>query len=189
MSDLPPTTDGVLELHPDSPLRRAALEVEQHVAEAGWDQPPRLFALVRTAELVAKQPELAAQVGDGADGSFTPIEQEGVPAEDFEDALTRLAWPDEVHGCAAVIERVMLPQDAAEDLPEDPEAAAAALAEHPERQEVRLVAAVLREGGSHSAVRRRGGTGEPSGDSDLLEGPELVPGLVALLDQTLAAEA
>ena len=73
-----PTDDGVLELHPDSPLRRAALEVEQHVAEAGWDQPPRLFALVRTAELVAKQPALADQVGDGADGSLTPIEQDGV---------------------------------------------------------------------------------------------------------------
>ncbi|GAA1724757.1 PPA1309 family protein [Aeromicrobium alkaliterrae] len=173
MTDLP-VNDGVIELHPDSPLRRAALEVEQHVAEAGWDQAPRLFALVRTAELVARQPALADQVGDGADGSFTPIEQEGVPAEDFEDALTRLTWPDEVHGCAAVIERFMLPPDAEGDP-----------ATHPDRQEVRLVAAVLRSGGSHSAVRRRG----DGADSDLLEGPDLVPGLVALLDQTLAAEA
>ena len=178
-----PTDDGVLELHPDSPLRRAALEIEQHVAAAGWDQAPRLFALVRTAELVAKQPDLADQVGHGADGSFTPIEQDGVPTDDFESALTHLTWPDEVHGCAAVIERLMVPPEAEEGLPDDPAEAA-----HPDRQEVRLVAAVLRGGRSHSAVRRRGAS-EESPDSDLLEGPDLVPGLVALLDQTLAGDA
>lgn len=192
MTTLPPAgdvpgDDGVLELHPDSPLRRAALEIEQHVAEAGWDQPPRLFALVRTAELVARQPELADQVGDGADGSLTPIEQDGVPTDDFESALTHLTWPDEVHGCAAVIERIMVPPEAEEGLPDDPAEAAAALAAHPDRQEVRLVAAVLRGGTSHSAVRRRGAA-EERPDSDLLEGPDLVPGLVALLDQTLAED-
>ena len=34
---------------PDSPLRQAALEVESHVGDQGWDQAPRLFALVPTA--------------------------------------------------------------------------------------------------------------------------------------------
>ena len=161
--------DGILELHPDSPLRRAALEVEHHVAEAGWDQAPRLFALVRTAELVAQQPALAEQLGDGSDGGLTPIEQDGVPADDaFEQALTQLTWPDQVHGCAAVIERFMLPPDV-DDAPEL-------------REEVRLIAAVLRDGTAHSAVRRRGG----DHDSDLLEGPDLVPGLVQLLAGTLA---
>jgi len=35
-----------------SPLVTSALETERHVAAAGWDQPPRLFALVRTAGLI-----------------------------------------------------------------------------------------------------------------------------------------
>jgi hypothetical protein len=183
MTTLPPANDdGVVELHPDSPLRRAALEVEQHVAEGGWDQQPRLFALVPTADLVAREPALASQLGDGSDGSLTPIEQDGVPSDaDFERALTHVTWPAEVAGCAAVIERLMLPPEVEDLTPEE-------LGRHPDRQEVRLVAAVLRGGSSHSAVRRRdaGGRGV---DSDLLEGPQLVPGLVALLDQTLAGDA
>ena len=47
---------------PDSPLRRATLEMEAYVAADGWDQAPRLFALVPTADLVSKQPELADHV-------------------------------------------------------------------------------------------------------------------------------
>ncbi|MFT4188134.1 MAG: PPA1309 family protein [Aeromicrobium sp.] len=175
----------VLELRPDSPLRRAALEVEAHVAAEGWDQPPRLFALVRTADLVASQPGLAEQLGDGSDGSFTPVEQDGVPVDPgFEEALTRLSWPDSVHGCAVALERVMLPPSAQEDLPADPALVAEAAAAHPDREDVRLVAAVLRGGKAHTTVRRRA-AGEGSDDSDLLEGPDLVPELVALLDQTL----
>ncbi|MFT4298844.1 MAG: PPA1309 family protein [Aeromicrobium sp.] len=184
MSDPTNPDVPVLELHPDSPLRQAALEVERHAAEAGWDQPPRLFALVRTADLVARAPELAAQVGDGSDGSFTPIEQDGVPVEGFEQALAQMSWPGDVDGCAAVIERFMLPAGVETELPEDPEEAAAVMAAHPDRQEVRLVAAVLRGGSAHSAVRRRG----DGADSDLLEGPGLVPGLVALLNHTLLSE-
>ncbi len=180
MNDVP--VDGeppVLELHPDSPVRQAALEVESHVAEAGWDQAPRLFALVRTAELIAAQPSLADQLGEG--GEYTPIEQDGVPNNaEFESALGGLTWPEQVHGCAAVIERFMLPADADQGVPDETD-----LAAHPDRQEVRLVAAVLRDGSVHSAVRRRGNATDPGTDSDLLEGPDLVPGLVALLAQTL----
>ena len=33
-------------------LRAAVLEIEAHAAEAGWDQPARLYALVPTADLV-----------------------------------------------------------------------------------------------------------------------------------------
>lgn len=165
----------MLEVAPDSPLRQATLEVEQHVAEGGWDQPPRLFALVHTAELLVAQPALAEQLGDPE--GYTPVEQEGVPvAQSIEDVLPTIMWPETVHGCAVAVERIMLPPDVEADLPEDPAALRRVVAEHPQRQEVRLVAAILRDGSAHSTVRAR--TGE---DAPLLEGPELVPALTELL--------
>ena len=45
MSELPDVTPV------DPHLRTAVLEIESHAAEAGWDQPARLFALVPTADL------------------------------------------------------------------------------------------------------------------------------------------
>ncbi|RLV54688.1 hypothetical protein D9V41_15360 [Aeromicrobium phragmitis] len=170
----------MLEVAPDSPLRQATLEVERHVADSGWDQPPRLFALVHTAELLAAQPDLADQLGD-PDG-YTPVEQDGVPADrTVEDVLPTLMWPDTVHGCAVAVERVMLPPSAQAGLPEDPDELLRAVAEHPERQEVRIVAAVLRDGSAHTTVRGR----EPE-DAPLLEGPDLVPGLVELLNASMS---
>ncbi len=163
---------------PDSPLRRAALEMEAYVAADGWDQAPRLFALVPTADVVSKQPELADQL----ESEITLIEQDGVPADKpLEDLLTEIAWPDSVMGCAAVLERIMLPPEAEDALPDDPDEMFMAAAAHPDRQEVRLIAAVTRDGAAHSAVRAR----EPEG-AELLEGPELVPGLIEQLRQTLA---
>jgi hypothetical protein len=170
-----------MQLMPDSPLRRAALEVEAHVGAQGWDQPPRLFALVATADLIAREPALADQLSSDPDG-ITPVEQELDPSRELEDLLTEIEWPDAVIGCAAVIERIMLPPDAEESLPDDPEALVAAAAAHPDRQEVRLVAAVTRNGRSHSAVRAR----EPL-EAELLEGPDLVPGLIEHLRGTLTA--
>jgi hypothetical protein len=168
-----------MQLMPDSPLRRAALEVEAHVAAEGWDQSPRLFALVPTADLVAHEPALADQLSSDPDG-ITPVEQELDPSRELEDLLTEIEWPDAVIGCAAVIERIMLPPEAEASLPDDPEALVAAAAAHPDRQEVRLVAAVTRDGRSHSAVRAR----DPL-DAELLEGPDLVPGLIEHLRGTL----
>ena len=163
---------------PDSPLRRATLEMEAYVAADGWDQAPRLFALVPTADVVSKQPELADQL----ESEITLVEQDGVPADrPLEDLLTEIAWPDSVMGCAAVLERIMLPPEAEQALPDDPDEMFMAAAAHPDRQEVRLIAAVTRDGAAHSAVRAR----EPEG-AELLEGPELVPGLIEQLRQTLA---
>lgn len=168
-----------MQLMPDSPLRQAALEVEAHVAAEGWDQPPRLFALVPTADLIAHEPALAGQLS-GEPGSITPVEQELDHSRELEDLLTEIEWPDSVIGCAAVIERIMLPPGAEAALPDDPEALVAAAAAHPDRQEVRLVAAVVRDGQAHSAVRAR----HPL-DAELLEGPDLVPGLIEHLRGTL----
>ncbi len=166
---------------PDSPLRRAALEMEAYVAADGWDQAPRLFALVATADLVSKQPDLADQLSSDS-GEITLVEQDGVPADrPIEDLLIEIAWPDSVMGCAAVLERIMLPPEAEAALPEDPDEMFMAAAAHPDRQEVRLIAAVTRDGAAHSAVRAR----QPD-DAALLEGPDLVPGLIEQLRQTLA---
>jgi hypothetical protein len=170
-----------MQLMPDSPLRRAALEVEAHVGAEGWDQTPRLFALVPTADLIAHEPALADQLSSDPDG-ITPVEQELDPTRELEDLLTEIEWPDAVIGCAAVIERIMLPPEAEESLPDDPDALVAAAAAHPDRQEVRLVAAVTRNGQSHSAVRAR----QPL-EAELLEGPDLVPGLIEHLRGTLTA--
>lgn len=166
---------------PDSPLRRAALEMEAYVAADGWDQAPRLFALVATADLVSKQPDLADQLSSDS-GEITLVEQDGVPVDrPIEDLLIEIAWPDSVLGCAAVLERIMLPPEAEASLPEDPDDMFMAAAAHPDRQEVRLIAAVTRDGAAHSAVRAR----QPD-DAVLLEGPDLVPGLIEQLRQTLA---
>lgn len=166
----------------DSPVRRAALEVEAHVNDGGWDQPPRLFALVLTGDLIAAQPELADELG--APDSYTPIEQELPADRQVEDLLAEIGWPEEVAGCAVVVERLTLPAEAEDDLPDDPAAAAEFAAQHPDRQEMRIVAAVLREGAGHVAVRPR----VPE-DAPLIEGPDLVPGLTDLVAGTLADDA
>ena len=150
----------------DPALAAAVLEIESHVAQAGWDQPARLYALVDTAELVAQEPVLAAAMsidGPGDDGSFTSIEQDGLPpGQALEEALQTIAWPDSVSGCAAVIERLVLPPGADDELPDDATAAELFAREHPDRQEVRMVAGVTRAGASYCALRLRAHDDEQS---------------------------
>jgi hypothetical protein len=106
----------------DAGLTAAVKEIEQHAAAAGWDQPARLFALVETARLVEREPQLAATVGDG---ELTPVEQEGLSAgRPLEDQLPGIIWPETVHGCAALVERYVLPPGVEAVLPDDPERAA-----------------------------------------------------------------
>jgi len=161
-------------------------ELEAHASELGWDQPERLYALASTAQLVAEEPGLAEALGlDAADDGLTPIEQEPLaPGQRLEDVLAGIEWPEEVAGVAAVAERLVLPPGADADLPSDPAAAQEYAASHPDRQEVRMVAAALRGGGSACALRLR------SHDADdlVLTGPDLVPGLLEQLHATLDHE-
>ncbi|WP_159808354.1 PPA1309 family protein [Cellulomonas citrea] len=179
---------------PDDVLAGAALadavrEVERHVAAAGWDAPVRVFALVRTAAALAAEPALADQLDaavlEGARHQpwhLTSVEQEGLPAAvDLEQLLASLAWPPTVDGVALTVERVVLPPAAEEGLPADPAAAQAALLDHPDRQDVRMAVGVLRTGHAWCAVRTRAN----DVDDQVLQGSDLVPGLVEALRATL----
>jgi hypothetical protein len=170
----------------DLALRAAVLELEKHAAGEGWDQPARLFALVPTTQLLEDEPGLAAmlEIDPDADltGSLTPVEQEALPVDrSLEELLSEMMWPDPVHGTAVAVERLVLPPSVT-DLPEDPAAAQEVAATHPERQEVRMVAGATRAGSTWCALRLR------SHDDDfaVIEGPDLVPALLELLQATLA---
>ncbi|MGZ4436046.1 MAG: PPA1309 family protein [Nocardioides sp.] len=169
----------------DSVLAVAVREIEAHSAEAGWDQPARLYALVPTADLLRREPALAAMMGlddTEAAGSLTPIEQDTLPdAGSLEESLARIMWPAEVYGCAAVVERLVLPPSADAEIPEDPAAAERYAAEHPDRQEVRIVAAATRDGATHCALRLKA----HDDDQSVVESPDLVPALLELLSSTL----
>jgi hypothetical protein len=168
----------------DPALASAVLEIEAHIADAGWDQPGRLYALVDTAELGRREPALASTMGldhAAAAGSLTPIEQEHLPEDRFESTLASIAWGPEVTGCAAVVERLVLPPEADEAIPDDPAEAAAYASEHPDRQEVRMVVGVTRAGASYCALRLRA----HDDDQSVVGGAGLVPELIALLGATL----
>ncbi|MFJ8694880.1 PPA1309 family protein [Streptomyces roseolilacinus] len=168
------------------PLTRAVLEIDEYASGLGWDQPARLFALVDTARLRADEPELAAQLGldaDEAAAPLTPIEQDelptGAPLDEF---LATVAWPDAVTGCALTVERLMLPPSAEGSVPDGLDEAGLArwVAAHPERQEVRMTVAVLRNGARESAIRLR----EKDSPTEVLTGSDLVPGLAEALSAT-----
>lgn len=173
-----------------SPLTVAVLEIDEYVSTLGWDQPARLFALVDTARLRAQEPGLAAQLGLDDDGAkaaaLTPVEQEELPAGTaLDEFLATIAWPDAVAGCAMTVERLMLPPSAEASVPDgldglDDERLTKWVAEHPDRQEVRMTVAVLRDGARESAVRLR----EKDSASEVLTGAGLVPGLAEALAAT-----
>ncbi|NNJ04292.1 hypothetical protein HHX38_09110 [Streptomyces sp. PKU-MA01144] len=172
-----------------SPLTRAVLEIDEYASGLGWDQPARLFALVDTAQLRAQEPGLAAQLGldepDEADAAapLTPVEQDEIPSgTPLDEFLGTIAWPDAVAGCALTVERLMLPPSAETSVPEglDEAGLAAWVAAHPDRQEVRMTVAVLRDGARESALRLR----EKDAPTEVLTGADLVPGLAEALSAT-----
>ncbi len=117
-----------------------------------------------------------------AAGSLTPIEQDQLaPDQPLEVALESIVWPPEVTGCAAVVERLVLPPDADAHIPDDPESAEEFAREHPDRQEVRIVAGATRAGATYCALRLRA----HDDDQSVVGGGDLVPALLQLLRATL----
>ena len=158
------------------------LDLERHSAQEGWDAPPKLYALVQSAELRKAEPDLAAELGLPPDtDTLAALEQPALPEEaGVEDALATIAWPDTVAGCALVIERVVLPPDAEDEIPDDEAEAAQWAAQHPKREDVRMVVGVLRDGTRHAALRLR----RHEAEDEVLVGPDLVPALAEALSAT-----
>lgn len=168
-------------------LRAAVVEAERYVGEDGWDQPGRLFALVPTSELLEAEPDLAMELGvhSGTAESLTPVEQEiNVNDRTLEELLGMIAWPPSVVGAMAVVERVVLPPSVESELPDDEERAVAFAAEHAAREDVRIVAGVLRSGAAHCVLRLR----SHDSDDNLVHGADLVPRLVTALRETLETD-
>lgn len=169
-------------------LTAVVRELEAHAADEGWDRPERLFALVDTAELVSREPQLADALGvvdPGEARGLTPVEQEPLPpGTSLEQMLSEIVWPPDVAGCAAIAERVVLPPEADQQVPDDPAAAQVFAANHPDREDVRIVAAALRGGGSACAVRLRSHDDVES----VVTSPDLVPELLTMLHATLDLE-
>lgn len=164
-------------------LVAALVQLEHHVGHLGFDQPPRLFALVRTQELLASQPDLAESAGltaDAPEGALTAIEQEGFDAgPDLDAALERIMWPETVVGVACSIVSSFLPAEVEAELPEEPTDAALYVAEHPSKVDLLIVAGAMRSGARHGVGRMM------SHPDDLLSGTELVPGFTEALARTL----
>jgi hypothetical protein len=169
-----------------NPLTRAVLEIDEYASTLGWDQPARLFALVDSAALRAQEPALADQLGlpeEAETAALTPVEQDEIPAaQPLDEFLATIAWPDAVAGCALTVERLMLPPTAEAEVPIGLDDAGLArwVAEHPQRQEVRMTVAVLRDGSRESALRLR----EKDSATEVLTGSGLVPGLADALSAT-----
>ncbi|CAA9286736.1 MAG: hypothetical protein AVDCRST_MAG41-4054 [uncultured Corynebacteriales bacterium] len=164
-------------------LQETLVEIERHVAGAGWDQRPQLFALARTADLMQREPDFAAALGLDADRmpaeSLTPVEQDPLPDGPLDESLAQVGWPREVAGCALVQEVVMLPPEVEEAMPRHADVLDWAV-EHPQRREARLAVAVLRDGTRACTVRMRG-----QDEEELLVGPDLAPALADALAATL----
>ncbi|MFI0452831.1 PPA1309 family protein [Actinomadura sp. 6N118] len=163
-------------------LEEVVLDLERHSAQEGWDTAPKLYALVESAELRRAEPALADDLGLPADAdTLAALEQPALPEQGgVEDALATIAWPEAVAGCALVIERVVLPPDAEDEIPENEKEATNWAAEHPKREDVRMVVGVLRDGTRHSALRLR----RHDTDDEVLVGPDLVPALAEALIAT-----
>jgi hypothetical protein len=156
-------------------------EIEEHVAEAGWDQPPQLFALVDTEELLRAEPQLARTMGlvAAVPGGLTPIAQEPLEDGPLDEALAGIVFGTEVVGAVLAHEVLVLPPGVEEALGDD---AVTAAAEHPSRREVRMVVGVARDGTRECVLRLRGRDGEAD---ERLSGPDLAPALADALLATL----
>lgn len=130
----------------------------------GWDLEPRLYAISPAVDLLERYPELEATLSLSLEkdpGALTAIAQEDNPTnENLEEFLAGINWASEVVGVAIVLERLI----------------------NEPREDVRITAAVLRDGSHYCAIRFR----RYDFDDSVLYGAELVPQLIEALAGTLA---
>src|SRR5699024_11092985 len=128
------------------------------------------------------EPTLRAELQASPPEGLTSVEQEGLrKTSSIESLLSTLAWPDTVDGVAIALERIVVPPEAERDLPLNSTEATEALANHPARRDVRLLAAVRRTGESVCLLRQR----DHDSDDAVAIGQDIAPGLVAALRATL----
>jgi hypothetical protein len=148
----------------------------------------RLFALVASDELLAAEPQLAAEL-ELAPGTVTAVEQEGFDASaPADEVLAGIAWPANVLGAAVAVERWVLPpsaESAISGITDDAELREV-VASHPQRQDVRVLVAVTREGWEDTVLRlgpphEQAARGRP--------GERLAPGLADALAATFLPDA
>src|SRR5699024_7105423 len=114
--------------------------------------------------------------------SLLAIEQDGLPqAPNLETLLGQLAWPETVHGVAISVEQFTVPPHAQEGLPTDPQKQVQALMDHPERDDVRIIAGVLRTRETWCALRYRSHDTE----EQVAQSSDAVPDLLEALKATL----
>ena len=169
---------------PADPLQSVVGEVEGHVAEAGWDQPPQLFALVQTEQLLRAEPQLAQTMGlvAGDPASLTPIAQEPLGDAPLDEQLASMVFGEEVLGVVLAHEVLVLPPAAEaarrrRGRPRRPRPPST-----PSRRDVRMVVGVARGGRQACVLRLRGATPE---QDERVTGPDLAPALAAALLATL----
>lgn len=189
-----PGADGDVDNPDRAALLAALIELERHVGEAGWDQPPRLYSLVLTDELIAAEADLASHLGlrsteqGGHPGALTGIEQDPLdPAADLVETLQRIEWPETVHGCVVALERTFLPSSAQADIPEDADAAAQYVNEHADREDIRVLVGAVRSDGDTDTLTH-GVARLVSQPEELLGGETLVPGLAEVVARTLVTD-
>ncbi len=165
---------------PSAALLAVVAEVEAHLSEAGWDQPPQLFALVDTEELLRAEPQLASSMGlvVTRPGTLTPIAQDPLAPEGLDDQLASVVFGPEVLGVVIAHEVLVLPPSAEAAVGDDVGAAAT----HPARREVRMAVGVMRDGSRESVLRLRA---IADGEDELVTGGDLAPGLADALLATL----
>ncbi|WP_394214109.1 PPA1309 family protein [Brachybacterium vulturis] len=162
---------------PTAALAAAVLEVARHV-EDGPLPAPRLFALARSAELMAASPSLAALLGaDGGDAQdalhLTPIDLEDgtAAAADPLAALESAQWPDLAAGGAIACDLAPAAWTVRDDQGDR---------QLPAERSLRVVVAALEDGTTWSAVHH--------GDEDgYVLGVALLPEISQALVQTLQA--
>lgn len=169
-------------------LRLTVAEIERSASSLGWDRASTVYALVPTISLLELEElpdEMRAHLQnqwDGTSDALTAVIQEDLPGTDLEDTLAQLGWPDSVTGAAVCTERVMVPSDVQAAAPDDPVEAVEFFANHPSRDDIRIVAGVMRTGENWCAVRTR----SHDHDDEVAQGDNLVPGLTDALLTTFA---
>ena len=94
--------------------------------------------------------------------------------------MARIAWPDQVAGCAIAVSGSSCPRMPSADCPRTTTPRLRAVAEHPDRADVRLLVAVTRDGSARCLLRQRA----HDSDDRVALGDDIAPGLVHALQAT-----